>query len=683
MDALHRFDSALQLVSNMILNLDQIEDRRQAILEDMTKKDATTLFHQFATQQLPGPDLSSEHELTNVCPSVYIETRNRFHQNLGFFILNIGLRLSSNDAGLVANLITLLEKQTKLLSVPSPSMMCQAKTTNSAKSTLSLFQSGSTPHTKTISHSWKDVLHNELSRDVNRQYESVIRMVGEICRDLESRCSEAEGPFRDEQTKSRDLQAKLEDSRIGYAELEALAQSQNSELSDLRKENNFLLKQAGASEERLQDLRKHLDQMHQEFEQTKSESECVAQAALEKSRQRDLDHMAVVTGKDLILEEQASRLAALEGREKQLEDELARQKLRTSQNAETINNDKALIEELRTVIATAEELAASKQIELDRLTASKAHMIEHKEQIVKEAQEKAEQFERLIADQRTRLETGKVTLEQLQHEHERCESLKDAEIQSLQNLHKSSYEKLHTELEETRKSAATAREQNFTRVTNLQKKLRLLRKEREARAEEAAEARAMKMGFIAFMGNINNQPGHPGKKTQSLESGISRNHSRSRANPEQQAPNVSPATFDTSFGSSTSIQSELTPKRMSIRPNSNDHRVHASKKIKSDTNPSCARIRTPRTPLADLGATPNSNHLTPAQRISWEKYQHTQGSGGRAFQEENDVRRWCSNNESFDGGDMFTSADERKSSGISPKQQKLWRTSFDETTADF
>lgn len=675
-DTLARFDCGLRMASTIVTLAPNFDDLRQAILEYLTKNDTSALLHQFATQEPPRIDFSCGQGLSNICPSTYDETRIRLHQRLTVMILSIGLHSSPCDAGLGAVLAILLDKQTKLSSLKFLCTACPSYKSQLQTSALSLFEAGSTPQMQGVSQNWRENLARELSRDVNRQHESVTRLIGEICRDLELRCSEAERPFREEQSRSRDLQAKLEDSQIRVDELEVQAQSQRSELDDLRNDKNSLKEQADSCEERLKDLGKKLEQMHQDFDQSKRHHERATQAALESSRQRDLDCMAIVAGKDLVLDEQAIKLAASEGRIYELEDELAQQQSRALQDAETIKGDKARIQELHTDVASAKELAALKQVEIDRLTASEARLIETKEQLAKEAQDNAHRHEILISDQHNQLKAEKDRSAELRQRHEDFAGTKDAEIQRLEDSHRSSDERLQAALEEARTSAAIADQENILQITDLKKGIKQLRKEREERAQEVSEAKALKHGFMAFMGNINDQPGLAGKQSRTSIPDIG------TGSPEQPAPG---SNLVSSFGTGTSSRSGPTPKRTK-RHRVSSH-VPTSKAAQPDGDTRSVRHRVlgpPRSPLKELGTARSSGQLTPTQRIRWDKPARNENAEPRAMQENLEAQGWNSDDESFGGGDIFTSTDQRQLSALRSRTPlKSPRAGFDETTTEF
>lgn len=663
------------MISTITAIIPRDSDLQHDVLEELTKGDNLAVLQQIVTQEPLGFDLNHGHGPENICPATYKETRMRLHQRLAVMILNVGLRSPRYNPDFSDVLAALVEKQAKLLNTSFRCMEAPPAKQGPEKSSLSLFEAGSTPQTQTVSHNWRENIVRELSRDVNRQHESVIRMVGELCRDLELRCDEAERPYRDEQCRSRDLQACLDDSQAKVTELEVRIESQRSELAELRSVRDCFSAQVQTSEEGLQEMGRRLDQMHREFDQAKSDNMRAAQAAQERSRKQDLDYMSILTGKDVALEEQANKLAISDDRIQKLEDELAQQKSRALQDAQTIICNEGQVQGLKNNVTTASELAELRLVDIERLKASEAHLIESTESIAKAAKEEAKGLLALISEQAAQLQAEKGKLEELKHEYERYTGSKDAEIETLEDLHRSSREKLEADLEEARNNAATAHKENTSQITNLKKIVKQLRKEREERAQEVAEARTMKTGFMAFMGKINDQPAPASKLPQASTHAI---HTDSR---EQRSPD--PAA---SFSSSTSSASRSGPTPKRTKRHRTPPHTQTAKATKSDVSFKTVRrspFKSSRMPLADVCNAPSSSNPTSTQGIHWSKPPCNESAGGEALQENKEVHEWYSDDESFGGGDIFTSTDQRQLSALRSRTQRLPRDSFDETTTDF
>ena len=392
-----------------------------------------------------------------------------------------------------ASMMTLLLGKTYFQSPAQPaSTECtQRRPTNLIKPKISLFEAVSTPRVDSVSLNWRDGLIRELSRDVNCRYEGVIRIIGEICRDLELRCNETERPLREEQSRSRDLQARMESSERNKAELELQAQNHQSALNALETERDRLANQIEATERRSKELGTSLDNIHQEFDHAKIEAERAAQAAIESTRQQDLAYLATMTGKDEILEEQCLKLATAENHVKNLEHELDRVRGLEANNAERLNDSETHIETLKSAISASECLVKDLQNELVQTKgrdASNTAKISNYETLIQElnstigaVNKASDQNRSLISTLKDQIREVEIERSELQSRHQTFVSTRDAEIERLNESNRSSNDKWQSELEAAHSRAAAANEQSAATIAGLHNKVRKLREERKVR----------------------------------------------------------------------------------------------------------------------------------------------------------------------------------------------------------
>ncbi|KAL6713534.1 hypothetical protein ACLMJK_008999, partial [Lecanora helva] len=635
--ALLRLEGALRTASSMSELIPQLNNVRASILKNLQTNEISDLVRQLGSETVLSPALPQAHGL-GICPFSYAETRIRLHQRLVMLILRLGLYRSSSEPGL-GTLSNLVEKQAELCSLQ---VLCPHCTHNKPQTrTLSFFEASNTPQTETVSYNWKDNLARELSQGVDRQQKSVVRIVGEVCRDLESRCNEAERPFQEERKRSQDLQTRLSKCQNRVAELESQLGCQHSELVDVRNESNHLCEQLETSEIRSSKISKQLEQKNQELDECKVDHERKASLARERSRQQELEYMTILTGKEMVLEEQGSKLAAAENHASELEKELLEVK----------------------------ELSNAKQIDVDRLTASESSLIASKEDILRKAQTASEQHETLASDLAFQIAEAKGKLSDLQQEYDQYACRKSAEVESLVQSHKSSVEELRLSTEEERLKAAKTQEEISSHVNQLRKEIKHLCHERDRQAEEIVEARALKTGFMDFLGRMNTQPAQHVRTS---------NHAPDADAPEHAAlrPHLT--------ASSTSSSSNKTPKRVKRDRISSQKR--ASKTTKSHDGVRSvwgSTTKSPRTPLANVNVGLSSNQTTPSQHVECDKTRQVESAEEQGIKENTAVQGWRCDKESFDEEDLFTSTDQRQLSPIRSRAVDLPRNSFDETTTDF
>ena len=350
---------------------------------------------------------------------------------------------------------------------------------------ISMFETVSTPRMDSASLNWRDGLMREMTRDIDCRYEGIIRMVSEICRDLELRCDENERPLREEQSTSCDLRAKLESSERDKAALELQARDYQTTISALETERDCLANQVEATERHSKKLVTDLHDIHHKFDHAQIEAKRAVQAAVESARQQDLVYLATITGKDEVLEEQSLRLASTEHHAKALELELNRMRGSEANNAEKLSDSETCVETMKTTISALEHRVKDLQNELTITKEQNAYntakvcnnmaLIEELNTSVVALNEASDQKGSFILALKDQLQKTESVTSELQLQH----AAKDAEIKRLDESHRLSNDQRQRELEVARSSAAAASEQFAATIAGLKGEVGSLRKERE------------------------------------------------------------------------------------------------------------------------------------------------------------------------------------------------------------
>ena len=492
-ESLTRVDHALRLISVFTERIPKSSKLQKAVSQSLSSHVVSDLLRQYAslTQEPLHLDFIHGHSTIDVCPLSYRETQARLHQCLAIMFLESALYASQCGVHFDASIMTLLLEKQFLHSPARPaSVECtQRRPTNLIQPKISLFEAVSTPQVDSVSLTWRDGLIREISRDVDCKYEGVVRIVGEICRDLELRCEEIERPLRKEQSKSRDIQARLESSERSKAELNFQAQNHQSSISALETERDYLANQVEATERRLEELGTSLDNMHQEFGHAKIEAERAAQAAIESARQQDLAYLATMTGKDEMFEQESLKLASAEIHVKALEDELTRTRGLEVNNVEKLNNSEAHIRTLENAVSASERCVEDLQKEVNQIKEQDVRniaRISNNETFIQElnntivaVNKASDQNNSLISALKDQLQGSEAQRSELRLQYETYVSSKDAEVERLVESNRSSSEKCQSELEAAHRSAAAANEQSGSTIAGLHSKIRKFRKERE------------------------------------------------------------------------------------------------------------------------------------------------------------------------------------------------------------
>ena len=489
-----KINNALRLISVVTEMIAASSKLVKVVLQSISSNVVSDMLRQYSSQ-LQGAvhlDFAYGHSTIDVCPLSYHETQARLHHSLAVMILESALYASQCGGHFDASVMTILLGRTSLQSPPQlASVECtQRRRINLMTPKISLFEAVGTPPMDSVSLNWRDGLIREMSRDVNCRYEGVIRMVGEICRDLELRCNETEGPLREEQSKSRNLEARLETLEHDKAELEVQAQNHQSAFSALETEKDRLAKHVEATERRLEELGTSLDNIHEELDHAKIEGKNAAQAAIESARQRDLAYLATMTGKDEMLEEQTLKLASTEDHVKTLDHEINQMRELEANHAEKLKNSEKHAETLNNAVSASESRVQDLQDQLHRtkeeearkmanMSNNEALLLELNSTVVA-LNEASDRNDALISHVKHQLQQAEIEISELRLQHEIYATAKEAELKRLDESNRSSNDKWQSELEVAYRNAAAASEQ----IAGLQSKVRKLRREREVRTFE-------------------------------------------------------------------------------------------------------------------------------------------------------------------------------------------------------
>ena len=369
--SLARIRSAVKWVSNLDAAMKTSSSFRQRVLLSLSVKEVNEAIHRFVHSCLPVSSVGGGHKGLEVCPRGYAEARGQLHDQICDLLMKTAFHASTDDnrLDLIVGL-ALLEKRKAGVPIV-PSCEYQGLPLLSASTTRpSLFEAGSTPQALTSSHDWRRRLVEELTREARYQYESILKMVGDVCQDLERRCDEAEVPLRAEEVKNSKLVIELEISQARVAELESQV-LERRQLSDvLEMDRNCLKDQSEAFEQRIKTLSSRLTEQEQELCQSMQ----VAKAATEVAKQQELTYLACMTGKDELLEEQGTKLLNLQNHSSILQNELAQSLLQETHSKENIRGLEEKLSEYNLVVERLQATTASKEADIDRHVAVEASL---------------------------------------------------------------------------------------------------------------------------------------------------------------------------------------------------------------------------------------------------------------------------------------------------------------------
>ena len=670
---LTQLDGGLHLVATITAAIPTAPSLREVLLSCISGKQVERLLQQFTTHLPRSTDSVDGHNMIEICPGACAEASYRLHQDITVMLLSTALYASGLETSLQDSSRLLLQKQIQLSNSQLRYENCRSRRPSiSEASRVSIFEARGTPHVDSISHDWRTKIVHELSNEAGCRYQSLVRMVGDVCRDLELRCTEAERPLREEQSRSQELRAHLEAARGKVAELEEQARVRQQDIISLTSERTELLDQIETHKDCLKGLEAKLDNIRQEFDQAQLDADMAVQTAVENARQRDLAYMATLTGKDQVFEEQSSVLAASETRVKDLEHETTQLKAEVASHAETIKDQQKAIEELNSGIATAKDLTAFQEAQIEGLRESERKTISSRDDIARKAQDESQVHESAISGLKKELQAAKAEAAGLQKQYDSHASATEAEVLRLEESLRTSTKKWQSELTEARNTAALADQHRASTVADLRSKIKRLRKERQERAKEFAEAQELSARLMAVMGITKNQRAFCNTSTTGSREERS---ASSSCKPGSPGLPVSDVDLTASSESSDSNRSGPTPKRTKRRRSSQSKRDEI---IPTGRASMRSTLKKSRVPLAELGSRQSRVPATPTQLLHHLHSYHPKEVDGEALQESN--RHVDSDDDCFGGGDIFTSTDQQHLSVLGNKSTE---SIFDETTAEF
>jgi hypothetical protein len=378
--SLNRLNKATYLISNLTAEIQTSARVRQAILYSLSTNafaEPTRRFLRHAVPLLP-PGLL--HDSSGVCPVLTLQANSDLSKSLCVLFIKTAMYSSHDEISLDSSVaVGLLDKYIKLLETTR--VKCDSYTSKPIPSVTGhgpLFISGGFRTEELSSRNWRESLLRDMSTAAQHQHNSIVKVVSEICQDLEARCHGVERPLREAIARSHELELKLCGSEVTLTMLETQTKEKTLVLNALEAENHRLAGDADTTERRLQELSSTNEQLSCCLERVKRDYLESAECAREKEEQEKLVHLAIVTGKDENYEKQALKLAEAEARAMSLEDELSHN------NALNESNLSRLEDSMNTMsqdYESAMALAASREAEIARHRGYQATMAMEKQEV--------------------------------------------------------------------------------------------------------------------------------------------------------------------------------------------------------------------------------------------------------------------------------------------------------------
>lgn len=494
-ESLRRLDSAATIAENLAAAINQSPDLCQTVARLISNRESLALLQVFVkhTSMLP---LDPTDEAICVCACAVMHTHSRLRESMSLILLESALRCSGDDhAVLKATLAPLLRS---VASVPQTD--CIKRPRRSKGALISLFEAGSTPRMISVSHDWRENLAKELVFDAQHRSDAVIRIVGEVCRDLELRCEDVERPLREEQCRSRDLETELVKSECQKQEQETDAEHLTVKLQDLEHAKGALEEQVSSKDILLNDLSRKIDMIEEDFRCAKVDAQRTAENATETARQQDLAYLATLAGKDEINDAQNSALIASERQIKSLERDLAQVRSREKEAAGRALEQNKFIDEMKRYSSDKDQLLESKELEILSSLKSKADL----QTLLNDASSKADlafhERESTVAKLKLSLSAADTETADLKEMHRLKIAEQAASFLKHEEQCQSVVKSLQAELQQTRCEATKNLEARDTTILTLESKFEKCWQEHQAQGRASAEAQHLVSKLTAIVG---------------------------------------------------------------------------------------------------------------------------------------------------------------------------------------
>lgn len=351
-----------------------------------------------------------------VCPTKLLNSQKELASGLCTLLLRAGMYAQRDeyinlDPALAS---LLLEKQAQLFALRN---ICPAqylpRSGSKAQNIVTLFEASATPDNRVNGRDWRQHLYNALQGDASRQHESIVAAMGEICRDLETRCEGVERPLHEEEERSKRLRGEVEQLRIKLereieGKLSAIETYENIEREKRELKSNFegvmvkaqssldeAIMNAQNSATRIQELEDMLQTSREEVQQVRGESLQTIErltathyselrAAKVAADKLAVDHMAILNDHQEIIEELRGKCERLEHESNKQQgqyEKLGKEKLAADEKNGRLNKE---LSDVRLELECKKNTIVRKDNEIETLERSLDEADEEEKELKKE-----------------------------------------------------------------------------------------------------------------------------------------------------------------------------------------------------------------------------------------------------------------------------------------------------------
>ena len=218
---------------------------------------------------------------------------------------------------------------------------------------------------------WRAGIVDTVTANAHSLHENMMKLVQEICEDVEHRCFNTEAPLKAVEEQRDKLSSEVEDLKRQKAELEGGIQQASDTIAHLQPEMTRLKKHAETAHARGDELAAKLEELQKELREQRHSFEETARREGEKARTRELDLIATLTEKEDQLEElqeEIDELRAENGNVRGTLDSVSKEKAVCLENSVSLRQEMAKIKEF---VESSKQATAARDAEIQQLLAER------------------------------------------------------------------------------------------------------------------------------------------------------------------------------------------------------------------------------------------------------------------------------------------------------------------------
>jgi len=371
---------------------------QQSVLEALSMDSIRTLVDEFARYDVHEPTATGACGDGESCQWALADLINQLQKALCSFLLRCTIYSQAvRDSTIPPSLPDSLME--KLIRIYAARHECpfenELETKTSSRDLLPMIETSASPEARIPSHNWRQSLTDGLAREAGRHHRIIVSAVGEICRDLESRCETIDEPLRPEQENSRRLQNELDEWKMKFADAEERMRCILHNFSATTKENAKLEAELGGAISRNKETMSHVEELETALAREREASGIAIEELKQAIEQAKSGHLKKLRKAEGAAERAAMEHMAVLNERQETIDRLRDHKVEIEQDiADTEEKLQALVMEKRHL----ERAMGSLQILVSELR-SDSHKSEEKMRgLQEELQWKSAQAERLTAE---------------------------------------------------------------------------------------------------------------------------------------------------------------------------------------------------------------------------------------------------------------------------------------------